>query len=168
MLFFMRSPSCGGKDTFIRKHFMKEGGQVISSDAFRELLTGDINNQQMNERVFSLMAEVLDFRLANRVSWTVVNATNLRMRDCSRFVDIAKKHHTPFMFICIAPPSREILHERAISRQKQTGMIYVPEVIDKHYDRYESAARPFIEEATYNANCKLIEVNQSYEVIREI
>jgi predicted kinase len=167
MIFLMRSTTCGGKDTFIKQHFTDESA-IFSSDDFRKMLCGDIHVQQFNKNVFDLMHFIIDFRLANRVDYTVYNATNLRMRDSSHIFELSKKHHTPITIIAIKPPALEMLHIRNKKRFAATGVLIPDGVIDKHYHRYEHCEKPFTDEAMNNVLVKFIEIDQDYEVIREI
>lgn len=166
MIFLMRGTTCSGKDTFISKHFSPSA--VFSSDQFREMLCGDIHEQKFNKFVFDTMHKIIDFRLANRVSYTVYNATNLKMKDASPVIEIAKKHKTPVTIISIVPPELEELHRRNKQRFKETGFLIPDEVINKHYDRYFACLDSFLNEAKNNLLVKFIEIDQDYEVIREI
>jgi protein phosphatase len=67
-------PAGAGKTTFARRHF--EGDEVLSSDAFRALVSGDEANQAATRRAFALLHRTLARRsLDGRLS--VVDATNL-------------------------------------------------------------------------------------------
>jgi protein phosphatase len=67
-------PAGAGKTTFARRHF--EGDEILSSDAFRALVSGDEANQAATRRAFALLHRTLARRsLDGRLS--VVDATNL-------------------------------------------------------------------------------------------
>ena len=168
MMFIMRATTCSGKDTFIAEHF-ENPNHVFSSDNFREMLCGTMGVQQFNKQVFDTMHGIIDFRLANKVDFTIYNATNLRFKDASAVVEMCKKYHVPYIFISIAPPSLEELHQRNEIRHLEKKVPLIPEgVINKHFERYESCRPRFMEEAFYSDLCKFIEVDQNYEVICEI
>lgn len=167
MIFLMRATTCSGKSTFIQQHFTNKNS-VFSSDDFREMVCGDRQSQQFNKRVFELMHDAIDFRLANRAEYTVYDATNLRIRDASAIIELSKKHQMPITVISIQPPSEDELKLRNKLRQHETGF-YVPEtVISKHLHRYEECMGPFIDEAMNNLLMKFVEIDQDYEVIREV
>ena len=167
MIFLMRGTSCSGKYTFIERHF-KEETAIFSSDKFRMMMTGDIHVQQFNNRVFEVMHNIIDFRLANKAQYTVYNATNLRIRDASSIIELSKKHHSPVTVISIVPPSLEELKKRNNNRRAISGFYVPEEIIEKHYDRYFNCIEPFLEEAHNNTLMKFVEIDQDYGVVNEI
>ena len=167
MLFIMRGTSCSGKDTFIHTHFPNQN-HVLSSDNFREMLLGDRSSQQHNARVFDMMTEILEIRFINKVNWTVLNATHLRIRDCNQVIELCKKHHVPFTFISIEPPSVEELVERNRKRWLMTGMNIPESVLTKHHERYYNNLENFHKEAIHNPLCTFIEIDQQYKVKHEL
>lgn len=167
MLFIMRGTSCSGKDVFISQSF-PDSNHVISSDVFRELLLGDITSQQHNDRVFGMMLEVLEYRLLNRVEWTVWNSTNMRFKDIHKVIEMCKKYHEPFTFISINPPSFETLRERNEKRKDIIGMDIPDSVFERHLHRYEASKSPFQKEAVYNDLCTWIEIDQDHNVLEHI
>lgn len=167
MIFLMRATTCSGKSTFIKHHFTNPSS-VFSSDNFREMVCGDRQSQQFNKRVFDVMHDIIDFRLANKAQYTVYDATNLRIRDASAIIEMSKKHHTPITVISIVPPSEEELLRRNRLRAHETGF-FVPEgVISKHLHRYDECMEPYLVEARNNMLMKFVEIDQDYEVIREV
>lgn len=167
MMFIMRATCCSGKDTFIEKHFSNKNS-VFSSDNFREMMCGNMSSQMFNKQVFDKMHSIIEFRLANRVAYTVYNATNIRFKDTSAIVEMCKKYHVPYIFISIIPPDIEVLKERNLNRYNETGILIPERVLEKHFDRYESCKETFIKEAIYSDLCKFIEIDQDYEVLCEI
>lgn len=167
MLFIMRGTSCSGKGTFIRS-FFKNDNHILSSDDFRELLLGDRSSQQHNTRVFEMIHNILETRFLNRVNWTVLDATNLRIRDCNATIELCKKYKVPFTFISIQPPSVEELIERNKVRFNQTGFNIPENVFDRHSERYYNNLSNFHKEAYNNPLCTFIEIDQDYKVINEI
>jgi protein phosphatase len=67
-------PAGAGKTTFARRHFA--GDEILSSDAFRGLVSGDEANQAATRRAFALLHRTLARRSAAGVL-SVVDATNL-------------------------------------------------------------------------------------------
>ena len=168
MMFIMRAATCSGKDTFISEHFT-DPTAIFSSDQFRMMMCGSMQVQQFNKQVFETMHNIIEFRLANKVAYTVYNATNMRFKDAAVVVELCKKYHVPYVFISIAPPDLEELHRRNSFRFVNYGQILIPDgIVNKHFERYESCKGRFIEEATYSKLCKFIEIDQNYEVICEV
>lgn len=167
MLFIMRGTSCSGKDRFIDQNFPNRN-HVLSSDNFREMLLGDISSQQHNKRVFEMIHEIMECRFLNRVNWTVLNATNLRIRDVGIPIELCKKYHVPFTFVSIVPPTLEVLKERNQYRSMTSSLLIPDTVLEKHLNRYEASKEPFLKEATYNTLCTFIEINQAWEVVHHV
>lgn len=167
MLFIMRAPSCSGKDSFIEKHHFEESA-VISSDRFREMLLGDIASQQHNDLVFDMLFKVIEIRFLNKVQYTVLNATNLRFKDCSRYVDLCKKYRVNYTFLAIQPPSLEELNERNVNRGKKGGLVVPEKTLARHHHRYTACEEPFLQEALYSDLCQYIEIDQEHKVIRHV
>jgi predicted kinase len=67
-------PAGAGKTTFARRHFVSE--EILSSDAFRALVSGDEADQRATRRAFALLDRTLVRRLAGGLL-CVVDATNL-------------------------------------------------------------------------------------------
>ena len=83
-------PSGAGKSTFARAHFRPT--QVLSSDAFRALISDDPNNQAVSADAF----EALHFLVAKRLRHgrlTVVDATHLQEEARRPLIQLAKEHH---------------------------------------------------------------------------
>ncbi|CAN5550848.1 hypothetical protein BH20CHL6_BH20CHL6_21030 [soil metagenome] len=67
-------PSGSGKSTFAARHFADE--EVLSSDAFRQRILGDVRDQSGTDEIFRQLHAALEARLrAGRL--TVVDATNV-------------------------------------------------------------------------------------------
>ena len=141
MLFIMRGTSCSGKGTFVKQHFAPHC--VLSSDWYRQVLTNDVENQQQNGLVFDKIRDILEIRLKNRVPYTVIDATNLRMKSVKEFLDLAEKFGEKVTVISIAPPSVDELAVRSSKRAAEGGL-YVPrEVLERHHDSYFNSLANF-------------------------
>jgi predicted kinase len=64
-----------GKSTFAARHFA--AGEILSSDRFRAIVSGDEANQAATKTAFELLHRTLAARLARR-RLTVVDATSVR------------------------------------------------------------------------------------------
>jgi predicted kinase len=102
-------PAGCGKSTFAAAHFSP--AEVLSSDAFRELVAGDAADQGATAAAFSLLRHALDERAKRRRS-TVVDATNLTRRERRRFVGVARKHQLPCVAVVLDLPL-EVCRQRA-------------------------------------------------------
>lgn len=105
-------PSGCGKSTFARTHFRPT--EVVSSDAFRAMVTDDEADQTATSDAFGLLHLVTTKRLA-RGRLTVVDATNVRRDARKRLIRLAWQHHVPPVAIVFDLPVHVCL-ERAEAR----------------------------------------------------
>ena len=77
-----------GKSTYIKNHF-NQNLHVHSSDAIREELSGDVNNQDINKQVFDLLHKRIKDDLRNGIS-CVYDATNINWKRRKAFLDELK------------------------------------------------------------------------------
>jgi protein phosphatase len=105
-------PSGCGKSTFARKHFKPT--EVMSSDAFRALVSDDENDQSSTDDAFAALHFVAARRLA-RAKLTVVDATNVQPEARKPLVALAREHHVLPVAIVLDLPER-VCHDRNRSR----------------------------------------------------
>lgn len=77
-LIMLVGPSGSGKSTFAGANF--DPAQVVSADALRIEIAGDLRRQDLNDEVFDEFFRRLEFRLANGQN-VVADATNIRDAD---------------------------------------------------------------------------------------
>jgi polynucleotide kinase-phosphatase len=83
-------PSGSGKSTFAARHFLPT--EVLSSDAFRGLVSDDENDQSATKDAFDALHFIAGKRLAaGRL--TVVDATNVQREARRPLVGLARAHH---------------------------------------------------------------------------
>jgi protein phosphatase len=105
-------PSGCGKSTFARKHFKPT--EVMSSDAFRALVSDDENDQSATDDAFAALHCVASRRLA-RARLTVVDATNVQPEARKPLVALAREYHVLPVAIVLDLPER-VCHDRNRSR----------------------------------------------------
>jgi predicted kinase len=116
-----------GKTTFAARHF--SGDEPLSSDAFRELLSGDAADQRRTRTAFSLLhREVLRRLAAGRL--VVVDATNVERHARRALVTRARLAGIPAVAIVLALPA-SVVHERNAAR---SGRVVDPAVVDRHLE----------------------------------
>ncbi len=89
-LVILIGPSGSGKSTFARRCFRPT--EVLSSDAFRALVSDDENDQWATPDAFELLHAVAARRLARR-RLTVIDATNLKAEDRRPLLELARRYH---------------------------------------------------------------------------
>jgi polynucleotide kinase-phosphatase len=105
-------PSGCGKSTFARKHFKPT--EVMSSDAFRALVSDDENDQSSTDDAFAALHFLAARRLA-RAKLTVVDATNVQPEARKPLVALAREYHVLPVAIVLDLPER-VCHDRNRSR----------------------------------------------------
>lgn len=138
-IYFTVGISGSGKSTYLNKHFRKE--VIVSSDQLRISLTGDVNNQEQNNRVFKELEkkaiEILDI-----YGMVVVDATNLSMRNINNILKPIKETYgegtidKPTLLIFQADP--EVSKQRVKNDiQNNINRSNTPDhIIDKQYQSY--------------------------------
>ncbi|HEU5107535.1 MAG TPA: polynucleotide kinase-phosphatase, partial [Micromonosporaceae bacterium] len=81
--------SGSGKSTFARRHFAPT--QVLSSDAFRGMVSDDENDQSASDDAFDVLHYVAGKRLRSG-RLTVVDATNVQAFSREQLVRVAREH----------------------------------------------------------------------------
>jgi len=121
-----------GKSTFAARHFRPD--EVLSSDAFREKLSGDAADQRRTRTVFSLLHREAAKRLAaGRL--VVIDATNVERHARRSLVALARVAGVPTVAITLALPA-DVVHERNAGR---TERVVDAEVVGRHLDRLAAA-----------------------------
>src|SRR6185369_6883942 len=111
-LVILIGPSGCGKSTFARKHFKPT--EVMSSDAFRALVSDDENDQSSTDDAFAALHFVATRRLA-RAKLTVVDATNVQPEAREPLVALAREYHVLPVAVVLDLPER-VCHDRNRSR----------------------------------------------------
>jgi protein phosphatase len=114
-----------GKSTFASRHFAPD--EVLSSDAFRERISGDAADQSVTGTAFASLHRALARRLAMR-RVTVVDATNLRPGARQALVRLANREGVPAVAIVL-----DLSPEIVVGRNSARAGRQVPaEVVHRH------------------------------------
>jgi protein phosphatase len=103
-------PSSAGKSTFARAHFAPT--EVVSSDAFRAMVSDVETDQEATEDAFELIHALVAKRLARR-RLTVVDATNLRAEWRLPLVKLARAASCPLAAIVFDLPEDVLVARHA-------------------------------------------------------
>jgi protein phosphatase len=111
-------PSGSGKSTFAARHFKPT--EVLSSDAFRGLVSDDENDQAASKDAFEALHFVAGKRLAaGRLS--VVDATNVQREARRPLVELARAHHVLPVAIVFDIPERVCMGRNAARADRTFG-----------------------------------------------
>ena len=111
-------PSGSGKSTFATRHF--KATEVLSSDAFRGLVSDDENDQAATKDAFDALHFVAGKRLASgRLS--VVDATNVQREARRPLVELARGHHVLPVAIVFDMPDRLCMERNAARPDRDFG-----------------------------------------------
>jgi predicted kinase len=94
-------PSGCGKSTWASRHARPT--EILSSDAFRALVSDDPNDQGATIDAFDALHLVMSRRMAHR-RLSVVDATNVEAWARGRLLDLARTHRAPTMAIVFDVP----------------------------------------------------------------
>ena len=124
-LVVLAGPSGAGKSSFARRHFKPT--EVLSSDAFRALVSDDENSEEATPDAFEALAFVAGKRLAAG-KLTVVDATNTRPEERRPLVEVARRHHCSPVIIVLDVPER-VCRERNAARADRAAGAFGPHVV---------------------------------------
>lgn len=131
-LVVMVGPSGAGKSTFIRNHFKPH--EVVSSDDIREWMTGDFQQQHLNQTVFEEFHRRIAFKLSlgERV---VADATHLKRRDRMFTAQIGAKFNVPVFYIVV---------NRSLDKKLKTADWRPERLIRKHDDTFNAQLKDIL------------------------
>jgi len=133
----MIGASGSGKSTLA--HSLSEGPfEVVSSDHYRGVLTGDESEQRISGVVFQMIYNLIKIRSEYRQR-TILDATNLKRRDRKAYYGPVVKG-LPAYAILVKTPEKVCL-ERQKFRDRQ-----VPDwVVEKHSAAYDKARQQAVD-----------------------
>jgi protein phosphatase len=125
-------PSGSGKSTFARKHF--KATEILSSDAFRAMISDDESDQSVNKDAFEALDFMLEKRFLNR-RLTVVDATNVQPEPRKRLLELARKYHFLTTAIVLDLPE-DVCHAH---NQQRPGRTVIAPVVRMHVQLLEQS-----------------------------
>jgi len=115
-------PSGAGKSTLAGRHFRTT--EVLSSDAFRGLVSDDAADQSATADAFEALRLIAARRLA-RGRLTVVDATNVQAWFRAPLVALARAYHLPCVALVLDAPEELCLERNRLRADRQVE----PEVV---------------------------------------
>ena len=115
-----------GKTTFAARHFAAD--EILSSDAYREMIAGDPGNQRATGIAFRRLHETLARRLRDG-RLTVVDATNVRAANRRPLLTRARLAGVPVAAIVLDLPRTEVL-----ARNARRDRVVATDVVDRQLD----------------------------------
>ncbi len=113
-----------GKSTWVQSKVTTGVSGALSSDALRELLADDPDNQTIHPRVFRVLRELLKHRLQLRRPITYIDATNLTPCERRPYIKLADLFDGEIEAVFFDVPAEE-----CIQRNRGRGRIVPEEVI---------------------------------------
>lgn len=105
-LVLLIGPTSCGKSSFARTHFRPT--EVLSSDAFRAMVSDDENNQSVSKDAFEVLHTVALKRLTLG-KLTVIDATNIQAEARKPLLEVAARTHVLSVAIVFDLPERVLL-----------------------------------------------------------
>jgi protein phosphatase len=124
-------PAGAGKSTFASRHFAAD--EVLSSDGFRELISGDAAEQRATRPAFAWLHRELSRRLTGGLL-TVVDATNVERHARRSLLTRARAAAVPAVAIVFDLPPQVVL-----ARNRDRPRTVADDVIDRHLAALRSA-----------------------------
>ncbi|HLK60106.1 MAG TPA: AAA family ATPase, partial [Chthonomonadaceae bacterium] len=108
--------SGSGKSTFAAKHFLRS--EVLSSDAFRAMVSDDENDLSATRDAFDMLHALAEVRLRRR-KLVVVDATNVQAEARKPLIELASRHDVHAIALVMDVPERvcRARHEARTDRQ---------------------------------------------------
>ena len=119
-----------GKSTYIKKYF-NQNLRVHSSDAIREELSGNINNQDINKEVFELLHKRVKEDLKNGIN-CVYDATNISWKKRKAFLESLKGIECWKICHVIATP-----YEICLEQNRHRDRVVPEDVIKRMYLNFD-------------------------------
>ena len=116
-----------GKTTFAARHFAPD--EVLSSDAYRALVSGNEADQSVSHVAFRILHRELERRLADR-RLTVVDATNVSSGNRRQLIQRARAASVPVVALVLAPPVPVVLARNA-ARLRRVDEAVVREQLER-------------------------------------
>jgi protein phosphatase len=111
-----------GKSTFAARHFAPD--EVLSSDAFRRIVSGDEANQAATKAAFAVLHETLERRLANG-QMAVVDATSVEPSSRRALLARALAAGIPASAIVLDLPAATVIARNAARPARVVDMTVV-------------------------------------------
>ncbi len=127
-------PSGAGKSTFARRHFRPT--EVLSSDAFRAMLTDDEGDQTVSRQAFALLHHVALERL-RRHRTTVIDATSVQPSARRALLALRGSVRCRAVAIVFDVPLRACLERNALRADRVVG----PDVVARQATTLERTLR---------------------------
>lgn len=118
-----------GKSTFIEKEYSNY--HVHSSDAIREELSGDVNNQEINKQVFEVLHKRVKEDLINGIS-VVYDATNISWKRRKAFLQELTRIQCYKLCLLMATP-----FEVCVQRNQTRERVVPYAVLERMYKNFD-------------------------------
>jgi len=113
-----------GKSTLAARLFAPD--QILSSDAYRGIVSGDEANQRVSKVAFAILHRELEKRMAAHQT-TVIDATNVTSYARRALTRRAERHGVPAIALVLDLPA-EVVHARNAARP---GRIVPPQAVQQ-------------------------------------
>ena len=135
VLAVMIGVSGSGKSFYTNGLKVSLGAKAIETDALRQELLGNVNDQSQNGRIFTVAKQRVNNELAQGKN-VIIDATSINVRDRKDWIEIGKNNGAEIRAYFFDVPIN-VAKERNAKRQRQ-----VPEwVIDRQYSKLQPPTR---------------------------
>jgi predicted kinase len=144
-LHMMVGPAGAGKSWYVESYFFfrtnytRPRSALISSDALRIEITGDMADQSANTQVFSALHAQVKARVESGLT-TIVDATNIRARDRRAVRDLCPAE-TPIFYHIIDRPLDEKHRDAGWRAEVEINGV---KLIDKHHQSFRDGLKAIL------------------------
>ena len=135
--------SGAGKSTFAARHF--DASEILSSDRFRAIVSGDEANQAATRAAFKLLHRELSARLGQGLM-TVVDATSVRSTARRALIDRANAAHVSATAIVLDLPAETVFARNAARPARTVDMNVVRDQLAGVRESLDGPAAPLSHE----------------------
>ncbi|AEI64392.1 polynucleotide kinase-phosphatase [Corallococcus macrosporus] len=153
-------PSGAGKSTFARRHFKPT--EVLSSDAYRGIVSDDENSMEATKDAFETLRFVAAKRLA-RGLLTVIDATSVQPEARKPLVELAREYHVLPVAVVLDVPERTC-HER---NRQRPGRDFGTHVVRNQLQQLHRSLRGLEREGFRHVHVLKPEVLDAVEFVRQ-
>jgi len=140
MLYIPIGPPGCGKD-YLANHMIEVDmigdDDVVSSDHYRRILSGDQTNQTVTGKVFKIVDTIVWTRLQHNLD-VYLNATNLTAKDLRNVLTSAVENGQPITLM-VTSLKREVIEAQNASKHRQNlGTVVPAEAMERMFARLET------------------------------
>lgn len=159
-------PGCG-KSSLGKKmvqHGIITSDAIVSSDAIRELVSGDPMNQDCTPVAFKIVDLIIDYRLKNNLP-VYMDATNLTVKPRSLMIDKALGYKQNIVIYLTSLTEDQILERNSSDHRVKNGTVVPDHAMKKMFQRMKDAEVLFGREQSEWMPYSIVSMEEAHEAL---